>query len=79
MMMGMLGGISESSAPEAVMHPMERLLSYPCLTSSGMAILQKTMLAATDMPLTAPNRALPATVAIMRPPGIFAVHFSMAL
>ncbi len=27
MMMGMLGGMSESSAPEAVMHPIERLLS----------------------------------------------------
>ena len=79
MMMAMLGGIRLSRQPDATMQPIERLSSYLAFRSWGMAILANTMFAARDIPLTAPNTALPPTVAISMPPRTRLVHLATAV
>ena len=67
--MGMLGGdeVAQTPGSDGATRP-ERFSSYLARLSCGMAIFEKTMFAARDIPLMAPKTALPPTVAMSMPP-----------
>ena len=63
------GGINDARVPPAATTPAANFLSYPSLSISGIATLEKTAAVAVEAPETAANPAVANTVATARPPG----------
>ena len=76
---GILGGIRTDSDPAHVIVDIDRPLSYPCLLSSGRAILLNTTLPAEETPEQAPKIILAMTTVSSRPPFLRPSHDLTAL